>query len=195
MRQNDTLYRMIVTAVLLAAGLVLPFLTGQLPAIGKLISPLHIPVLICGLTCGWLWGGALGAVLPLLRMALFGTPAFPMALPMTFELCAYGVLTGLLYPWLHRALCRKFGAPRPAVLLGALALAMLGGRIVGGAAKALLLAGGIIGSSTPFTFAAFLTGYFVDTAVGAAIHLGVVPAVVLTLETARLSPVGRGLSA
>ena len=70
MRRNEPLYRMIVTAVLLAVGLLLPFLTGQLQTIGKLISPLHIPVFICGMTCGWLWGGVLGAVLPLLRMVL-----------------------------------------------------------------------------------------------------------------------------
>jgi len=195
MRRNDTLYRMIVTAVLLGVGLVLPFLTGQLQTIGKLISPLHIPVFICGLTCGWLWGGVLGAVLPLVRMALFGMPAFPMAMPMTFELCAYGVLSGVLYPWLHGALCRRLGAPKITVMLASLALAMFGGRIVGGAAKALLILGGVIGSSAPFTFAAFVTAYFVDTAVGAVIHLIVVPAVVLALEKARLSPVGRGISA
>ncbi|MBE5796612.1 MAG: ECF transporter S component [Clostridiales bacterium] len=195
MRRNDTLYRMIITAVLLALGLVLPFLTGQLQTIGKLISPLHIPVLICGLTCGWLWGGVLGAVLPLLRMALFGMPAFPMAMPMTFELCAYGVLTGLVYPWLCRRLCSGMGAPRPVVLVASLALAMVAGRIVGGIAKALLIAGGVIGSSAPFTFVAFVTAYFVDTAVAAAIHLVVVPAVVLALEKTRLSPVSRTLNA
>lgn len=191
MRRNETLYRMIVTAVLLAVGLVLPFLTGQLQTIGKLISPLHIPVLICGLTCGWLWGGVLGAVLPLLRMALFGMPAFPMAMPMTFELCAYGMLTGILYPVMVRALKGK----RLPGMLCALVLAMVGGRIVGGAAKALLLLGGVISSGAPYTFAAFLTGYFADTAVGAAIHIVVVPAVVTALEKARLSPVGKGLSA
>ena len=194
MRKNDTLYRMIVTAVLLALGLILPFLTGQLQAFGKLLSPLHIPVLICGMTCGWVWGGALGLVLPLLRMALFGMPAAPMAYPMTFELCAYGVLTGLLYPWLRQALCEKLGASRIVVMLASLGLAMVGGRIVGGIAKALLLWGGVIGGA-PLTFGAFVTSYFVDTAVGAVVHLIVVPAVVLALEKARLSPVGMKASA
>ncbi len=194
MRKNDTLYRMIVTAVLLALGLILPFLTGQLQAFGKLLSPLHIPVLICGMTCGWVWGGALGLVLPLLRMALFGMPAAPMAYPMTFELCAYGVMTGLLYPWLRRALCEKLGASRIVVMLASLGLAMVGGRIVGGIAKALLLWGGVIGGA-PLTFGAFVTSYFVDTAVGAVVHLIVVPAVVLALEKARLSPLGRNAAA
>lgn len=194
MRRNDMLYRMIVTAALLGIGLVLPFLTGQLQAFGKLLSPLHIPVLICGLTCGWVWGGALGAVLPVLRMALFGMPAAPMAYPMTFELCAYGVLTGLLYPWLRREVCGRCGAKPLAAILATLGLAMVAGRIVGGAAKALLLMAGAI-PGAPLTFATFVTAYFVDTAVAAVVHLIVVPAVVLALEKAQLSPMGRGLSA
>ena len=65
MQKKNALYRMIITAVLLALGLVLPFLTGQLQSFGQMLSPLHIPVLICGLTCGWTWGGALGLILPL----------------------------------------------------------------------------------------------------------------------------------
>lgn len=194
MRKNDTLYRMIVTAVLLALGLILPFLTGQLQSFGKLLSPLHIPALICGMTCGWAWGGALGLILPVLRMALFGMPAAPMAYPMAFELCAYGVATGLLYPWLRRELCSRCGAKPLVVMLATLGLAMVLGRIVGGAAKALLFMAGAI-PGVPLTFAAFVTAYFVDTAVAAVVHLIVVPAVVLALEKARLSPVSRTLSA
>ena len=194
MRRNYMPYRMLVTAALLGIGLVLPFLTGQLQTIGKLLSPLHIPVLICGLTCGWAWGGALGLILPVLRMALFGMPAAPMAYPMTFELCAYGVVTGLLYPWLRRELCGRRGAKPLVVMLATLGIAMVAGRIVGGAAKALLLMAGAI-PGVPLTFVAFVASYFVDTAVGAVVHLIVVPAVVLALEKARLSPVGCGLAA
>lgn len=189
MRRNDVLYRMVITAVLLAVGLVLPFLTGQLQTIGQLISPLHIPAFICGLTCGPFWGGLLGAVLPLLRMALFSMPPLPAALPMTFELCAYGAIAGLLYPVLQRAAKKRLPA-----MLGALLAAMVCGRIVGGAAKALLLAGGAI-TGAPLTFEAFIASYFLDTAVGAAIHLLVVPAVVTALEKARLSPVGSRIAA
>ncbi len=176
---------MAIASVLLAVGLLLPFLTGQLPTVGQLISPLHIPVYICALTCGWMWGGVLGAVLPLLRMALFGMPMLPMALPMTFELCAYGLLTGALYPLLCRVLPKRL----PAMLI-ALLSAMVAGRIVGGAAKALLLTSGVI-SGAPLTFAGFLAAYFTGTAAGALIHLLVVPAVVLALEKAKLSPLAR----
>ena len=92
---------MVITAMLLAVGMILPFLTGQIQAIAKVICPLHIPVLICGLCCGWKWGLGLGIVLPLLRGIIFGIPVFPTsALPMAFELAAYGAVTGLMYAFL-----------------------------------------------------------------------------------------------
>ena len=189
MRRNDTLYRMIVTAVLLGVGLVLPLLTGQLQSVGKLLSPLHIPAFICGLTCGWLWGGVLGLILPVLRMVTFGMPAAPMAWPMAFELCAYGVVTGALYPFLRCRLGRSTGKQLAAMVI-ALVAAMVRGRVVGGCAKALLLMLGLI-PGVPLTFGAFLTAYFAETAVGAAVHLVIVPAVVVALEKAKLSPLAR----
>lgn len=38
--------------VLAALCLVLPLLTGQIPEIGSMLSPMHIPVLLCGLSAG-----------------------------------------------------------------------------------------------------------------------------------------------
>ena len=179
---RSSLHRLIITAILLAVGLVLPFLTGQIPTLGKVISPLHIPALICGLTCGPLWGAVLGLILPPLRSLLFGMPAMiPTGLRMAFELMAYGLLGGLLYPLLRSRL--KAGSHLPAILL-AMVIAMIGGRLVGGAAQAIIL--GATGGS--YTFAAFVAAYFVNTAVGALIHLVLVPAIVLALEKAKLSP-------
>lgn len=179
MQKKTPLYRMIVVAVLLALGMVLPFLTGQIPAIGQAISPLHIPAFIAGLTCGWGWGMALGLVLPILRSFVFGMPPLvAVAAPMAFELAAYAGVCGALYPWLQGRMKRL-----PA-MLAALVIAMVAGRIVGGAAKAIVM--GITGSS--FTFSMFISSYFVTTAPGALIHLIVVPVVVLALEKAHLSP-------
>ena len=190
-RKNNQLHCLVISAVLLAIGLVLPFLTGQLQSIGKVISPLHIPVLICGLCCGWKWGLAVGVVLPLLRSLMFGMPPFPnSALPMVFELAGYGLLTGLLYPLFVRLLKQKSHLP---ALLCALVAAMVGGRLVGGAAKGLLLSVGLIGTRDPYTFAAFFASYFASTAVGAVIHIIIVPAIVLALEKARLSPLAKTL--
>ena len=177
---------MVITALLLAVGLVLPFLTGQIQAIAKFISPMHIPVLICGLCCGWKWGLGLGIVLPLLRSLLFGMPPFPSsALPMAFELAAYGLLAGLLYPLLLKAFKSKNHLP---AMFVSLIIAMIVGRFVGGAAKALFISVGIIGSKTPYTFAAFFAAYFTQTALGALIHIIIIPIIVTALEKAGLSP-------
>ncbi len=186
MNTNRNLRAMVVTALLLALGMILPFITGQIQVIGKIISPLHIPALICGLTCGWQWGLGLGIVLPILRGLTLGMPPFPMvALPMAFELGGYGLLTGLLYPFLLKKMKKERRLP---AMLCALVIAMIGGRIIGGAGKALLLSFGLIGSSSPYTFAVFFSSYFAGTAPGALIHLVLVPAVVTALERAKLSP-------
>ena len=95
---KTSLRNLLITAVLMALGFVLPFLTGQIPSVGNMLSPLHLPVLICGLCCGWQWGLLLGAVLPVARSFVFGMPPMlPTALAMAFEMAAYGTLTGVLY--------------------------------------------------------------------------------------------------
>lgn len=96
-------------------------------------------------------------------------------------MAAYGALCGLLYPMLSKKMSKACWA-----MLIAMVIAMLAGRLVGGAAKAVVM--GIQGNA--YTFPAFVTAYFVNTAVGAVIHLIVVPLVVTALEKARLSPLG-----
>ena len=49
---HNFLKNMALAALFLAIGLVLPFFTGQIPAVGKMLLPMHIPVLLCGLICG-----------------------------------------------------------------------------------------------------------------------------------------------
>ena len=38
--------RLVLSALLLAAGLVLPFLTGGIPNFGRMLLPMHLPVLL-----------------------------------------------------------------------------------------------------------------------------------------------------
>lgn len=73
-KQKEQIQNMVLSALLLAIGLVLPFLTGQIPEIGSALLPMHIPVLICGFICGWQWGLIVGLIMPLLRFLLFGFP-------------------------------------------------------------------------------------------------------------------------
>ena len=83
------------SAACLALALVLPFVTGNIPDIGNMLCPMHIPVLLCGFLCGGFWGTAVGAVAPILRSLIFGRPyLYPAALAMMFELAIYGLLAG-----------------------------------------------------------------------------------------------------
>ena len=61
-------------AMFLAIGIILPFFTGQIPQVGSMLLPMHIPVFLCGLVCGWKYGTAVGLVLPLMRSMLFTMP-------------------------------------------------------------------------------------------------------------------------
>ena len=59
MRKKDASVRVLkltYSALYLAIALVLPFLTGQIPQIGSMLCPMHIPALLCGFVCGWPWG-------------------------------------------------------------------------------------------------------------------------------------------
>ena len=49
---------LVLSAMLLAVGIVLPFFTGQIPKVGSMLLPMHLPVLVCGLVCGWQIGRA-----------------------------------------------------------------------------------------------------------------------------------------
>ena len=167
--------RLAYSALFLALALVLPFLTGQIPTIGKALSPMHIPVMLCGFLCGPLWGAAVGAVAPLLRSVLFGMPAmFPGGVAMTFELATYGVLSG----WLYRLLPRK-----PWSIYVSLLVAMLGGRLVWGAARFALA--GLSGSEFPFS--AFLAGAVTGAIPGIVLHIVLIPLLVMGLERAKLT--------
>ena len=98
MKNNASLLKWISSAMLLALAMVLPFMTGQIKEIGNMLCPMHIPVLLCGFTCGPLYALLVGAIAPLLRSLSFGMPnLFPEAVGMSAELMAYGFFSGLLY--------------------------------------------------------------------------------------------------
>ena len=135
--------KLVLAALFLALAYLLPFLTGQIPEIGSMLLPMHLPVLICGFVCGWPYGLAVGFAAPLLRSFTLGMPPpFPTAVAMAFELAAYGVITGICYKKLPK---------KPLFLYVDLLAAMIGGRIVWGAAMMICL--GIKGGA--FTWSAF----------------------------------------
>ena len=66
--------KLVLAAVCVALGLVLPLLTGQIPEIGSKLCPMHIPILLCGFLCGWQYGLVAGFITPLLRSVIFSMP-------------------------------------------------------------------------------------------------------------------------
>lgn len=170
--KRNSLIQLIISAVCLALCLVLPFLTGQIPQIGSALSPMHLPVLLCGFLCGPVYALAVGAVAPLLRFALFGMPPiFPTGVAMCFELAAYGVISSLMYRRLPR---RKLS------IYAALLIAMVGGRIVWGLVRWLIA--GLAGSS--FTFAMFLSGALLKAVPGIIVQIVLIPLLVMAIERA-----------
>lgn len=158
------------SALFLALGYVLPFLTGQIPQFGSMLLPMHIPVFLCGLICGWQYGVIVGLILPLTRSLFFFMPPFYAALAMTFELAAYGFVAGFLY---SRA--RKQGL---VALYCSMIIAMLAGRLVWGAAQIVIL--GLQGNA--FTWQAFMAGAFVNAVPGIIVQLVLIPAIMFALD-------------
>ena len=171
--------RMVYAALFLALALVLPFLTGQIPQIGSMLSPMHIPVLLCGFLCGWPWGLAVGFVAPLLSSLVNSMPKiFPDAVVMAFELAAYGAVAGLMYMLLPR----KWRAGR---VYAALLIAMVAGRVVYAVVYFLLLKTGLVAVDQAFLLFVW-TRAVVKPIFGIVLQILLVPVLVLALERAGL---------
>ncbi len=175
--KKESLINLVYSAVCLALCMVLPFLTGQIPQIGKALCPMHLPELLCGFLCPWPYGLGVGLVAPLLRCALFGFPVFfPEAVVMSLELGTYGLCASLLY----RALPKRAGSVYLS-LLGA----MLAGRLMGGLVKWLLLGLGLLGE---YSLGIFVASYFTNSIPGILAQIILVPALVFALRRSKLSP-------
>jgi riboflavin transporter FmnP len=172
---NSTrLRKLTYSALYMAIALILPFVTGQIPEIGAMLCPMHIPALLCGFMCGWPWGVAVGFISPLLRSVMFGMPAmFPAAIAMAFELAVYGGMAGLLYSRLPR---KKW------MIYAVLLISMIAGRVVWGAVQALLA--GLSGNS--FTWTLFLMGAVINAIPGIIMQLALIPVLVVTMDKAGL---------
>ncbi len=168
--KNKKIYKMILSALFLAFACVLPFLTGQIPEIGSMLCPMHLPVLLCGFVCGWPWGLTVGFIAPLFRSLTLGMPPlFPKAVCMAFELAAYGLVAGLM----HKFMPRK----KPFIYLS-LIVAMVVGRLVWGVAMFVCMG---IGEGS-FTFSAFVAGAFTNAVPGIILQIVFIPVLVMIID-------------
>lgn len=159
------------SAMFMALGLVLPFFTGQIQNIGNMLLPMHIPVFLCGLICGWKYGGVVGFILPLMRSVLFGMPVmFPNAVAMAFELMTYGLVVGLIY--------LSFKKKNVIKTYISLIVAMISGRIVWAVAQLIIL--GMLGSA--FTAKMFIAGAFLNAIPGIIVQLILIPMIMTRVK-------------
>jgi len=168
----SSIKKLCLCGIFIALCYVLP-LAFHMVGLGSVLSPLHIPVLLCGMVCGGWYGLACGAIGPVLSSLLSGMPPAVGLISMVPELMIYGFVSGL---------CMRF--VRTGKLWGdlyiSLAASMLLGRVVGGVAKALFY----LGKGNSFGISAWVSAYFVTSAPAIALHLVLIPVLVVVLEKA-----------
>lgn len=167
-----------ICAICIALCYVLPIALHSF-GLGSVLSPMHIPVLLCGLVCGSFYGVFCGIAGPIVSSILSGMPPVTMLFSMIPELVVYGLVTGLLMKWV------RTGKLLPDVYVS-MAVAMVLGRIVGGIAKALFIA--INATGDAFTLGIWATSYFVGTLPGIAVHLILIPLLVTVLMKTKVIP-------
>lgn len=165
--------KLVFTAVCAALCLVLPLAFHTVPNAGTIFLPMHIPVLLCGLICGWPYGLVCGLLGPAIS-SLTGMPPIAMLPSMMVECATYGAVTGLMMKFIHTK-------HATVDLYISMITAMVLGRVVSGLAKALIFSPGV----APF---AWVTTSLITGIPGICIQLVVMPVVVFALTKARLIP-------
>lgn len=169
MKKRNDIKKLTLSAMFLALAFVMPFLTGQIPQIGSMLCPMHIPVLLCGFFCGAPWGLVVGFVAPILRSFTLGMPPmFPTAFSMAFELATYGFIAG----WLHNKLPNK-KVNVYVSLLGAMVI----GRLVWGIIMFCCMGF----DASKFGLSAFLAGAVLNAVPGIIVQIVLIPVLVITL--------------
>lgn len=177
MKNNEMtgIKKTVITALMVALAVVLPMAFHSIPNGGTIFSPMHLPVLLCGLLCGPFYGAAAGILGPVFSSLITGMPG-PAYLPtMVIELFAYGLFTGLFMKLIRTG--HIYGD-----LYISLVLSMLIGKVLAGSARALIFARG------RYTFASWFTGYFVTALPGLILQLLLIPSIIFALEKAQLIP-------
>lgn len=163
------------SALFLAIGFVLPFFTGQIPQIGSMLLPMHIPVFLCGLICGGPYGLVIGLILPVLRSMIFGMPPmFPTAVAMAFELATYGFVIGMVYSHAKWQCIKQ--------LYIALLISMVAGRLVWATVTCIL-----VGLSNVNAMM-LINGALVSAVPGIVVQLILIPLIMVTLDKAKVIP-------
>lgn len=163
-----------IAGMLIAMGIVLPFLTLNNPQLGNMFLLMHIPVLIAGFVLGWPLGLIVGFTTPILRHLFFQAPPMPTALVMAFELATYGAVAGAFYKLLPK---------KPLNIYLTLIIAMIAGRITYALINMVLL---VSGSIEKFTLQIFIADAFTRAWPGLILQIVLIPVLIIALQKARL---------
>lgn len=173
-RKTVEIRSLVYAAVCLALCLILPMVTGSIPTIGKSLSPMHFPVLLCGFIAGPLWGGVVGVLAPFLRFLTAGVPAvYPNAIRMAAELSVYGIAAGLFYRYLPK---KPFG------IFCALLCAQFFGRLAWGLAQFLM---SLLDPTLPFTPEMIVAMTVTPATYGILLQILLIPPIVVGMQRAR----------
>lgn len=166
--------KMTITAICAALCVVLPMAFHAIPNGGSILLPMHIPVLLCGLVCGWPYGFVCGLLGPFLSCIATGMPPMAMLPGMMVECGVYGLVCGLMMRYV------RTGKATVDLYLSMIT-AMVLGRVVAGLAKSLIFAPG----TAPF---AWVTTSLLTGIPGIVIQLVLMPLLIFTLTRANLVP-------
>ena len=166
--------KLTLSSVCIALCVVLPIAFHSIPDGGSIFLPMHIPVLICGMLCGWPYGLLCGLTGPLLSSLITGMPPAAVLPAMMVECGTYGAVSGLVLKFVR-------SGKTYVDLYTALVVAMIAGRVVSGIAKALIFSPGM-------ALSAWVTASFVTALPGIVIQLVFLPGVVATLMKAKVIP-------
>ncbi len=165
--------RLILASLCLALGVVLPIAFHSVANAGSIFLPMHIPVLLCGLICGWPYGLACGVLTPILSSLITGMPPMAYVPSMVCELAVYGLVSGLVFKYV------KTGKPIVNIYI-ALISAMLLGRITFGVLNALIFRAG------EYSLVIWSTAAFATALPGIIIQLIVIPVLIFALQKAKI---------
>jgi thiamine transporter ThiT len=172
--RDNTVRNLALSGLFLALCLLLPFFTGQIPQVGSMLLPMHIPVLLCGFVCGWPYGLLVGLIAPVFRSLIFTMPPMvPVAVAMSFELATYGLAAGYLYRSVSSKGCAVFRALIPAMILG---------RVVWGVVSVIIY--GLRGNA--FSWQVFIGGALLNAVPGILLQLILIPMIIAALKKANL---------
>lgn len=175
MNEMTSVKKSIICAVCIALCYVLPLFFHGIQNAGPVFCPMHIPVFICGLICGWHYGLLCGIAGPAISSALTGMPPIAHLPSMMAELAVYGIISGLMIKLIHTK-------NTYADLYISLTAAIIAGRICAGITKALIFTKG------SYSMAMWVSGYVVTSWPGTLVQFIFIPSIIFTLMKANLIP-------